>query len=71
VGLPEVDVLGVESPAQGSPLVVHVACPQGWQADCPSGGSRGWMKGHPVVRLTDLPVFGRPAVLAWYKIRRT
>jgi hypothetical protein len=29
VGLPEVDVLGVESPAQGSPLVVHVACRQG------------------------------------------
>ena len=34
VGLPEVRVLGVERPDDGSPLVVHVACPEDWQRDC-------------------------------------
>ena len=34
VGLPEVRVLGVEQPDDGSQLVVHVACPEDWQRDC-------------------------------------
>jgi len=71
VGLPEVDVLGVDAPAAGVPLVVHVACPPGWQTHCPACGTNGWVKGHRVVRLTDLPAFGRPVVLAWHKTRRT
>ena len=34
-------------------------------------GTRGRVKQPPVVRLTDVPVFGRPAVAAWHKLRRT
>ena len=30
----------------------------------------GLVKQPPVVRLTDVPVFGRPAVAAWRKVRR-
>ncbi len=71
VGLPEVRVLGVEQPDDGSPLVVHVACPEDWQRDCGGCGTRGWVKQRSVTRLTDLPVFGRPVVLAWHKVRRT
>ena len=33
-------------------------------------GTRGRVKQPPVVRLTDVPVFGRPAVAAWRKVRR-
>jgi transposase len=71
VGLPEVRVRGVEQPGDGLPLTVHVACPDDWQQDCGQCGSRGWVKQRTVVRLTDLPVFGRPVVLAWHKVRRT
>ncbi len=71
VGLPEVHVLGVEAPDDGTPLVVHVSCPDGWQQQCPRCAVRGWVKQRTVVRLTDLPTFGRPTVLAWHKIRRT
>ncbi|MEI2784155.1 MAG: transposase [Candidatus Nanopelagicales bacterium] len=71
VGLPEVHVLGVEAPDDGTPLVVHVSCPDGWQQQCPRCAVRGWVKQRTVVRLTDLPAFGRPTVLAWHKIRRT
>lgn len=71
VGLPEVRVLGVEAPDDGTPLVVHVSCPDGWQQQCPRCAARGWVKQRTVVRLTDLPAFGRPTVLAWHKIRRT
>ena len=71
VGLPAVSVLGVEAPSGDTPLVVHVACPESWQRDCARCGTRGWVKQRRVVRLTDLPVFGRPVVLAWHKIRRT
>lgn len=70
VGLPDVDVLGVEQMADGS-LVVQVQCRSGWQAGCPRCGTTGWVKGYRVVRLTDLPVFGRPVVLAWRKTRRS
>lgn len=71
VDLPEVDVLGVEPAVSGSPVVVHVSCQADWQRDCPACGTRGWVKQRPVVRLTDLPVFGTPTVLAWHKIRRS
>ncbi len=71
VGLPEVDVLGVEATGDDAGLVVHVSCPDGWQQDCPGCGTRGWVKQHRVVRLIDLPAFGRPVVLAWHKVRRT
>ena len=43
VGLPEVRVLGVEQPDDGSRLVVHVACPEDWQRDCGGCGTRGWV----------------------------
>jgi transposase len=71
VGLADVQVYGLEQAAADGRLVVHVACPQDWQQDCPTCGVRGWVKGHRVVRLTDLPSFGRPVVLAWHKVRRT
>ena len=71
VGLPDVDVLGVEQSCDGSALVVHIRCPENWQAACPACGTQGWVKGYRVVRLTDLPAFGRPAVLAWRKTRRS
>ena len=71
VGLPDVVVRAVESHGDAGPLVVHVGFPEHWQQDCPTCGRRGWVKGHRVVRLTDLPAFGRPVVLAWHKVRRT
>jgi hypothetical protein len=40
------------------------------QQDCPGCGTRGWVKQPPVVRLTDVPVFGRPAVAARHTLRR-
>jgi transposase len=70
VGLPDVDVLGVDEPGGAqAPLTVHVRVGAD-SVDCPGCGRRGWVKQHRVVVLTDLPVFGRPVRLAWHKTRR-
>jgi hypothetical protein len=68
VGLPDVVGLGVDACAGDAPLVCR------WNVR--RTGSRivraaGWVKQRRVVRLTDLPAFRRPAVLAWHKLRRT
>ncbi|MDX6309508.1 MAG: transposase, partial [Nocardioidaceae bacterium] len=63
VGLPDVDVLGVEEQA-GAPLRVHVET-TATAVGCSGCGSRAWAKDRPVVELVDLPAFRRPAVLVW------
>jgi transposase len=68
VGLPDVDVLGVDDPPGDAPLVVHIQS-RGPAAACPRCGRTGWVKQRPVVVLTDLPVFGRAVRLAWHKTR--
>lgn len=67
VGLPEVNVLGVDDVGIGS-LRVHVESrvDQAWCRTC---GSRGVVKDRPVVVLVDLPCFGRPTRLVWHKHR--
>jgi transposase len=67
VGLPEVDVLGVEDVPDG-PIRIHVESrlDQGW---CRSCGCRARVKDRDVVVLTDLPCFGRRAELVWRKCR--
>ena len=67
VGLPDVTVIGVVDLA-GVPIVVHVeqdaARPAGAGCARPAAA-----KGRRDVLLVDLPVFGRPAKLAWRKHR--
>ena len=67
VGLPEVNVLGVDDGGDG-PLRVHVESrvPAVWCRGC---GSRAAVKDRPRVELVDLPCFGRPTRLVWHKHR--
>ena len=67
VGLPEVNVLGVEDLA-GRSLRVHVESrvDQAW---CRACGCRAVVKDRSAVALVDLPCFGRPARLVWHKHR--
>lgn len=67
VGLPDVTVVGVEDRA-GRPLRVHVETTVSVVA-CSCCGTRAWLKDRSPVPLTDLAVFGRPAVLVWHKRR--
>jgi transposase len=67
VGLPEVNVLGVEEPL-GGPVRVVIECRVG-RPRCARCGSEAWVKDRPEVELVDLPVFGRPARLVWRKHR--
>ena len=64
VGLPEVNVLGVDDGPDV--LRVHVET-RGPRPCC--GECGGTIKDRPVVELVDLPVFGRPARLVWRKHR--
>lgn len=67
VGLPEVNVLGVEE--EGSRrLRVHVESfvDQAWCREC---GCRASVKDRPTVEFVDLPCFGRPTRLVWHKHR--
>jgi len=66
VGLPDVNVLGVDGPME--PLRVHVET-RGRRPRCWSCGVEARIKERPVVELVDLPVFGRPARLVWRKHR--
>ncbi len=67
VGLPDIDVLGVEDePTQ--PLRVHIETTAGILG-CSGCGTRAWLKDQRPVTLVDLPAFGRPALLVWHKRR--
>jgi transposase len=67
VGLPAVNVLGIEDVAGGE-LFVHVECASS-RAFCEQCGIRATVKERPVVALVDLPCFGRATRLVWHKRR--
>ncbi len=67
VGLPEVDVLGVDDDTDG-PLRIHVEA-RGERPTCPCCGGVVWRKDRNRVVLVDLPAFGRPVRLVWHKQR--
>ena len=62
VGLGDVDMLGVDDEPSG-PLVVHVRTRH--RPVCGGCGALVWSKGSSLVRLEDLPAFGRPVRLVW------
>jgi transposase len=66
VGLPEVNVLGVDD---GDPLLeIHVECRRS-RPGCPECGVFAHLKDQRIVTLVDLPCFGKPTRLAWHKRR--
>ena len=66
VGLPDVNVLGVDDrPGQ---VWVHIET-RGPRPCCSGCGGGATIKDRPVVELVDLPAFGRPSRLAWRKHR--
>ena len=67
VGLPDVTVIGVVDLA-GAAVVVHVE-QRTARPGCRDCGGPVVVKDRPEVLLVDLPVFGRPARLAWRKHR--
>jgi transposase len=67
VGLPEVNVLGIED-VPGEPLRVHIEARTG-RPGCTGCGVFAHVKDRPVVELVDLPCFGRPTRLVWHKHR--
>jgi transposase len=67
VGLPAVNVLGVDDEL-GGVVMVHVESGTE-QPGCPACGTPAWVKDRPAVVLVDLPCFGRPARLVWHKHR--
>ena len=66
VGLGDVEVLGVDD-APGEPLGVHIRTRA--RPACGGCGGSVWSKGAAVVKLVDLPAFGRPVRLVWHKRR--
>ncbi len=67
VGLPDVNVLGVVDD-EGEPLGVHVECRVA-RPRCAGCGTTAQVKDRPRIGLVDLPAFGRPTRLWWYKHR--
>jgi len=67
VGLPEVNVLGIDD-LVGEPLRVHVEVRTS-RPGCAGCGVFAHVKDRPVVELVDLPCFGRPTRLVWHKHR--
>ena len=65
VGLPAIRVLAVEQ----DPLRVHVETKLTAPVCCPRCGAAASVKDRDPVALTDLPCFGRRAVLVWHKRR--
>ena len=65
VGLPDVNLLGVEVSPQ---LRVHVETTVE-RPRCGRCGTVARVKDRPVVELVDLPCFGNPARLVWHKRR--
>ena len=59
VGLPDVNVIGVEDDGR-QPLRVHVETTTAI-AGCAGCGTKAWSKGRRRVELVDLAAFGRPA----------
>ena len=68
VGLPDVNVLGVEDDDPVQPLRVHVEI-RGSRPRCAGCGSEARVKDRLAVMLVDLPAFGRPVRLVWRKHR--
>lgn len=66
VGLPDIDVLGIEEGR--SSLTIHVRCRRSTPG-CPECGVLAHLKDRRVVTLVDLPCFGKPTTLAWHKAR--
>jgi transposase len=67
VGLPEVNVIGAEEqPGGGLAVLIESVLPDGIVCGC---GSPVSVKERPIVRLVDLPAFGRPTRLWWRKHR--
>jgi transposase len=66
VGLPEVNVLGVED-CEGM-LEIHVEC-RSSRPGCPECGVLAHLKDQRIVTLVDLPCFGRCTRLLWHKHR--
>jgi transposase len=67
VGLPEVNVIGAEErPGSGLAVLIESILPDGLACGC---GSPVSVKERPIVRLVDLPAFGRPTRLWWRKHR--
>lgn len=67
VGLPEVNVLGIEDERGDEPRV-HVERRIA-EVFCEACGIRATVKDRPVVALVDLPCFGRATRLVWHKRR--
>lgn len=68
VGLPDVNVLGVEDDGVGLPLRLYVESRTPRPA-CDGCGTLAEVKDRPQVELADLPAFGRPVRLVWRKHR--
>ena len=64
VGLGKVDLVGIEE-LSGDRLRVTIRS----RGPRPLCGERVWSKGDRLVRLVDLPAFGRPVRLRWRKRR--
>ena len=67
VGLPDVDVLGVDDPVAGH-LVVVVA-PREDRPSCGRCGTPAWVKDHREVDLVDLPAFDQTVTLRVLRTR--
>jgi transposase len=67
VGLPEVRVIGAEEQLGGGLVVlIESILPDGLACEC---GALLSVEERPIVRLVDLPAFGRPTRLWWRKHR--
>ena len=68
VGLPDVNVLGVEDLGADAPLRLHIES-RGPRPVCEECGAAAEVKDRPRVELADLPAFGRPVRTVWHKHR--
>lgn len=68
VGLPGVDVLGVEDDVEG-PIGLLIEKTLTAPVLCGACGSPAWVNDRRTVELVDLPAFGRPTRLWWRKRR--
>ncbi|MHB8262532.1 MAG: transposase family protein [Acidimicrobiales bacterium] len=67
VGLPSVNVLGIDD-EPGGRLIVHIEC-RGGRPCCGRCNTTAVIKERRLVELVDLPAFGRPTLLVWHKRR--
>jgi transposase len=66
VGLPDVDVIGIEERREA--LTIHVRG-RGKRPGCPACGVLAHLKDRRVVTFVDLPCFAKSTTLAWHKAR--